>query len=126
MLQFTDANLTLTSMQLTRHIHNGLFHGSTHHLVCPSSADWIRGLTSYYRHRGLRSCPTLVIFILIIIGFTGATIHWATYMAGVAIRIHLSLVKNIGMELSEKFAPANAAIAKLKTIQAFIDPFMVL
>jgi len=67
-----------------------------------------------------------VVFILITLTFTGATIFWALWMASVAIQIRLVLVENVGMELSEKFALTNAAMAKLGLIQRFLNPLMVL
>ncbi|KAF8230496.1 hypothetical protein L208DRAFT_1400453 [Tricholoma matsutake] len=83
-------------------------------------------LTSVYRHWGLKSHPTLAIFILIILSFTATTIYWAAWMAAVAIQICSVLVKNGGMELSEKMALSNAAAAKPDLILMSLNPFMVL
>ena len=90
------------------------------------TADFTRGLTSIYRCCGLKSHPTLAIFILIILSFTGATIYWATWTAVLAIQIRWIFVKNYGMELPEKMALTNAAIAKLTLVQQFVTPFLVL
>ncbi|KAF8239185.1 hypothetical protein L208DRAFT_1386430 [Tricholoma matsutake] len=79
--------------------------------------------TTLFVHRGLKSHPTLAIFILIILSFTATTIYWAAWMASVAIQICLVLVKNVGMELSEKMALSNAATAKLYLIELYLSPF---
>ncbi|KAF8230478.1 hypothetical protein L208DRAFT_1400424 [Tricholoma matsutake] len=76
--------------------------------------------------RGLKSHPTLAIFILIILSFTGTTIYWAAYLAFIAIQICSVLVKNVGMELSEKMALLKAATAKLYLTEVYLTPFMVL
>jgi hypothetical protein len=89
------------------------------------TADFTGGLTFVYRRRGLKSRPTLAIFILISISFTLATIYWAALMATLQIQIRSVLVKNVGMELSDKIAIANAAMAKPVLIQLFCDSFLV-
>lgn len=89
------------------------------------TADFTRGLTSVYRHRGLKSRPTLVIFILIILSFTAANIYWAVWMASLIIQFRWVLVKNVGMELSKKFALANVASAKPELVEMYLEPFMV-
>jgi hypothetical protein len=98
-------------------------------LVRVYTAEFTEGsspsLTSISRRRGLKSRPTLMMFILVIISFTSATIYWAAWMASVAIQIRLALVENIDMALSERFALANAAITKPVLIQIFLDCFMV-
>ena len=66
-----------------------------------------------------------MIFILIILGFTAANIYWAVWMAGFVINLRWSLLKNVGMELSERFALANAASAGLGLAQMYLEPFMV-
>lgn len=65
-------------------------------------------------------------FILIIISFTGATINWAAWMAAVILQIRMPLVRNVGMELSEKIALTNAATIKPDLIQLFLTRLMVL
>ena len=89
------------------------------------TADSTGGLTSVYRRRGLKSRPTLAMFILIIIGFTLATLYWAASIAAAAIQIRSVLVQNVGMELSEKLALANAAIVKPVLIQLFCEHLLV-
>ena len=89
------------------------------------TADFTRGLTPVGRRRGLKYRPTLAIFILIILSFTFATIYWAAWVAGLSIEIRWALVKNVGMELSEKRALTNAALAKPMLIQFILFPFMV-
>ena len=89
------------------------------------TADFTRGLTPVGRRRGLKYGPTLAIFILIILSFTFATIHWATWVAFLSIQIRWALVKNVGMELSERRALTDAALAKPMLIQALVFPFMV-
>jgi hypothetical protein len=89
------------------------------------STDLTRGLTSVYRRRGLKSRPTLAMFILIILSFAGGTMYWATWMAGVAILIRWVLVKNVGMTLAEKMALANAAATKSELIQTSLIPILV-
>ncbi|KAF8230508.1 hypothetical protein L208DRAFT_1400478 [Tricholoma matsutake] len=74
--------------------------------------------------RGLKSHPTLAIFILIILSFTAATIDWAAGMALVTIQICSVLVRNVGMELSEKMALSYAAAAKLCLIDVYLAPFL--
>ncbi|KAF8235478.1 hypothetical protein L208DRAFT_1392319 [Tricholoma matsutake] len=75
-------------------------------------------------HQGLKSHPTLAIFILIILSFTVTTICWAAHMAFVTIQICSVLVKNVGMELSEKMALFKAATAKLYLTEVYLTPFM--
>ncbi|KAF8233304.1 hypothetical protein L208DRAFT_1395954 [Tricholoma matsutake] len=75
-------------------------------------------------HWGLKSHPTLAIFILIILSFTATTIYWAAWMAYVTIRMCSVFVKNAGMELSEKMALSNAAAAKLYLFELYLIPFM--
>ncbi|KAF8223475.1 hypothetical protein L208DRAFT_1411759 [Tricholoma matsutake] len=75
-------------------------------------------------HRGLKSRPTLVIFILIILSFTAANIYWAVWMASLIIQFRWVLVKNVGMELSKKFALANVASAKPELVEMYLEPFM--
>ena len=89
------------------------------------TADFTRGLTPVCRRRGLKYRPTLAIFILIILSFTFATIYWAAWVASLSIEIRWALVKNVGMELSEKRALTDAALAKPRLIQAIFVPFMV-
>jgi hypothetical protein len=84
------------------------------------------GLNSVFRCRGLKSRPTLAIFILIILSFTMATIYWAVWMASITIHIRLTLVENISMELSERTALTNAALAKPILIEQFVTRFTVL
>ena len=84
-----------------------------------------RGLTSVYRRRGLKSRPTLAMFTLISVSFTGTTIYWATWAAFFAIQIHFRLVQNIGMELSGNYALTNASMVQLDMINMFLGPFMV-
>jgi hypothetical protein len=55
-----------------------------------------------------------------------ATLYWAAGIAFFTIQIRLMLVKNIGMELSEKFALVNVATTTPAMIQIIIFPFMVL
>jgi hypothetical protein len=90
------------------------------------TANFTRDLTFVYRRRGLKSRPTLAIFILIILSFTGATICWAMWIAGLAIQIRWTLVKNNGMDLYEKMALSNAAMIKLGFVQFFFASFLVL
>jgi hypothetical protein len=90
------------------------------------TTDFTRGLTCVYRCRGLRYHPTLAIFILIILSFTGATIYWAAWVAFVTIQIRSAFVKNIGMEVSEKMALSDAATTMPLLIEMFLSPFMVL
>ena len=90
------------------------------------AADFTGGLTSISRRRGLKSSPTQAIFILIIISFTAATAYWAVTMSFVTIQIRSMLVKNVGMELSEKGALTDAITAKLGIIQVYLFPVMVL
>ncbi|KAF8240294.1 hypothetical protein L208DRAFT_811694 [Tricholoma matsutake] len=73
-------------------------------------------------HRGLKSHATLAIFILIILSFTEATIFWAAKMAFGTIQMCSVLVKNVGMELSEKMALSSAATAKLVLIEIYLSP----
>ncbi|KAF8222551.1 hypothetical protein L208DRAFT_1413272 [Tricholoma matsutake] len=74
--------------------------------------------------QGLKSYPTLAIFILIILSFTATTICWAAWMAFVTIQMCSLLVKNVGMELSEKMALSDAATAKLYLINLYLTSFM--
>ena len=110
-----------------RHIHNGLLHCSIHHHVCTTCLHrWFYPRSnSRCRRRGLKYRPTLAVFILIILSFTFATIYWATWVAFLSIQIRWALVKNVGMELSEKWALTNAALAKPLLIQTIFFPFMV-
>ena len=89
------------------------------------TVDFTRGLTRVCRRRGLKYRPTLAVFILIILSFTFATIYWATWVAFLSIEIRWALVKNVGMELSEKWALTDAALAKPTLIQIILLPFMV-
>ncbi|KAF8232235.1 hypothetical protein L208DRAFT_1397642 [Tricholoma matsutake] len=75
-------------------------------------------------HQGLKSHPTLAIFILIILSFTVTTMNWAACMAAVTIQICSVLVRNVGMELSEKMALSNTAITKLDFINLELPSFM--
>jgi hypothetical protein len=90
------------------------------------TADFTGDLTSVYRCRGLKSRPTLAIFILIILSFIGATIYWATWVAGLVIQIRWTFVKNYGMDLSEKMALTDAAMAKPGLVEFLVEPFLVL
>ena len=99
-------------------VHTNLF-------VRVCAADFTGGLTCVLRRRGLRSRPTLAMFIIIIFSFTMATLYWATTIAFVTIQIRMALVDNVGMELSKKMALTNAATAKLTVIQQLSDPVMV-
>ena len=89
------------------------------------TADFTRGLTPVCRRRGLKYRPALAIFILIILSFTFATIYWASWVAFLSIEIRWALVKNVGMELSEKRALTDAALVKPMLIQMIFFPFMV-
>ena len=89
------------------------------------TANFTGGLTSIWRQQGLKSHPALEIFILILLSFAGATTYWASSMVYYTIQIHSVLMKNIGMELSEKFALANAATEVMALIQTVSDPFVV-
>ena len=82
-------------------------------------------LTSVHRRRGLNHRPSLAVFILIILSFIGATLYWAAMMAAVIIQIRSVLVKNDGMDLSEKIALSNVAMAKPFLIEIFAGLFMV-
>ena len=64
-------------------------------------------------------------FILIILSFTFSTIYWAAWVASLSIEIRWALVKNVGMELSEKRALTDAAMAKPMLIEIIFVPFMV-
>ena len=99
-------------------IHTALF-------VRVQAANFIGGLISICRRRGLKSRPALAIFILILLSFAGATIYWAAWMAYCTIQIRSTLVKNVGMELSEKFAIANAATGMPELIQSIFSYFVV-
>jgi hypothetical protein len=89
------------------------------------ACDFTRGLTSVCRRRGLKSRPTLVMFILNVLSFIAATIYWTAWIAAVIIKIRLVLVTNDGMELAEKNALASAAIAKPDLLEIFFMPFVV-
>ena len=111
-----------------RHVHTGLRHCSIHYLVCPTlqnPANFTRGLTFVYRRRGLKSRASLAIFILIILSFTAATIYWAVWTASYVTDIRWVLLKNVGMDLSEKFALANAANITPGLMEMYLEPFMV-
>ena len=133
LLHGNDATICPVDTQLEpihlRHIHNGILHRSTHHPVCPVyTADFTEGLTSavtVYRRRGLKSRPTLAIFVLIIISFTIATMYWAAWMAGFVIQIRSLLVKNVGMELTEKIVLSNVATEKPEVVQQLSASFLV-
>ena len=89
------------------------------------AAEFTEGLTSICRRRGLKSRPTLAIFILILLSFAGATICWASYVAFCTIPIRAALVKNVGMELSERLALANAATEMASVALAIFSLFVV-
>jgi hypothetical protein len=63
-------------------------------------------------------------FILIILSFTMATICWVVLMASITTQIRLALVENISMELSERIALINAALARPELIVHFLIPFL--
>ena len=96
-------------------IHTALF-------VRVQAANFIGGLISICRRRGLKSRPA---FILILLSFAGATIYWSAWMASTTIQIRSTLVKNVGMKLSEKFAIANAATGMPELIQSIFSYFVV-